>query len=164
VLFKRIPAPFPGCGYSANTQPRVSLKTVHPGLISRSLPGGARQTRAGMLARGYAFLAYPAKMFPHENRTPKGVRGMSALLDAYWATFRIFLWDRPSYPGRLRKNHVRIRFFGRIRHVVAAARVQISRDAELAWISTNRGLKPATTCLGSGNWHTYTSKAFPRKF
>jgi hypothetical protein len=52
-----------------NSNPRVSHKTLHPGL--------ATPEACKYISPGYAFFAYPGKTFVRENRTPKVVRGAS---------------------------------------------------------------------------------------
>jgi hypothetical protein len=76
----KILAPLPGCVLTANALPRVSHKTLHPGLISKQ-PFGLRTPKAcKYISPGYAFFAYPVETFPHENRTPKWVRGVFPFL------------------------------------------------------------------------------------
>jgi hypothetical protein len=80
---KMILAPLPGASFSQTLQPRVSHKTLHPGLISNQPSGLSTPKACKYISPGYASFAYPGKTFRPENRTPKRVRGVSPLLDLH---------------------------------------------------------------------------------
>jgi len=74
-MMPAIHAPLPGCDLHNNSNPRVSHKTLHPGLISMQAFGLATPEACKYISPGYAFFAYRGKTFVRENRTPKVVRG-----------------------------------------------------------------------------------------
>src|SRR5205085_11864449 len=60
---KIILAPLPGCGSPVDSRPRVSHKTLHPGLHSVQPFGLATPEACKYISPGYAFFAYPGKRF-----------------------------------------------------------------------------------------------------
>src|SRR5437867_6258511 len=73
-------APLPGCDFPVDSKPRVSHKTLHPGLSSMQPSGLATPEACKRISPGYAFFAYPGKTSRAQTRTPKVVRGLSASL------------------------------------------------------------------------------------
>ena len=65
----------PGCDLPLPPKPRVSHKTLHPGLSSLQPSGLATPEACKEISPGYAFFAYPEYKVTSENRTPKAVRG-----------------------------------------------------------------------------------------
>ena len=61
--------------FQQKTQPQVSHKTLHLGLISFQPSGLARRRRDRKLARGGAFFATPLVCNASGKCTPVGVRG-----------------------------------------------------------------------------------------
>jgi hypothetical protein len=77
-LSKQFPAPVPGCDLAIQPKPRVSHKTLHPGLHSHQPSGLAAPEACLEISAGYAFFAYPGYKVAGENRTPKVVRGATS--------------------------------------------------------------------------------------
>src|SRR5437867_5489269 len=85
-------APLPGCDFPVDSKPRVSHKTLHPGLSSVQPFGLATPEACKNISPGYAFFAYPGKTFPSENRIPEAMRGVDPLLGVHFRIFPIFNW------------------------------------------------------------------------
>src|SRR5437868_12279924 len=62
-LSKIILAPLPGCDCPVDSKPRVSHKTLHPGLSSLQPFGLATPEACKDISSGYAFFAYPGRRF-----------------------------------------------------------------------------------------------------
>src|SRR5438094_4030681 len=80
-----------GVRFSRRSKPRVSHKTLHPGLSSLQPFGLATPEACTYISPGYAFLAYPGKTFTGENRTPEVVRGLASLLRAVPSVVHFYL-------------------------------------------------------------------------
>ncbi len=94
-----IHAPLPGCNFAIDSKPRVSHKTLHPGLISLQPSRLATPEACKDFSPGYAFFAYPGKTFPEGNRTPKVVRGsfwVAVILLAFAFGPHIYAQTKPS--------------------------------------------------------------------
>ena len=91
-LSKIILAPLPGCDSPVDSKPRVSHKTLHPGLSSVQPFGLATPEACKYISPGYAFFACPGKGL-RENCTPKVVRGVASLLAVHFRLFPIPILD-----------------------------------------------------------------------
>src|SRR5437868_14064027 len=73
-LSKIILAPLPGCDSPVDSTPRVSHKTLHPGLSSVQPFGLATPEACKHISHGYAFFAYPGKGSRRELHPGGGAR------------------------------------------------------------------------------------------
>ena len=83
--------------FSLRAHPRVSHKTLHPGLISVQPSGLGTPEACKNISPGYAFFAYPGKTFTAENRTPEVVRGLASLLRVDFRVLCIFILDSSGH-------------------------------------------------------------------
>src|SRR5438876_6524856 len=86
------PGPLRGAFSRIDFNPRVSHKTLHPGLSSLQPFGLATPEACTYISPGYAFFAYPGKTFTGENRTPEVVRGLASLLRVHFRVLCILSW------------------------------------------------------------------------